>query len=132
MTLNLYFYDFKEDFLQLVWNYQYFEEAILHTASGEALKIIHAGFYNQSNGPDFHDAAIVIGGVSFHGYVEVLRVASEWKQHAHGGSPAYNSFVLQLVWEGDLAVLRDDANPMPAIELKGLFIWMSRGIRSEC
>ena len=117
---------FKEDFLQLVWKYQYFEKAKLRTTAGEELKIIQVGFHNQSEGPDFRDSVVVIDNVILHGHVEVHRLASEWKQHAHGGNPAYNSVVLHVVWEDDLEVLRNDGTAMPTLELKGLIfldIW---------
>lgn len=111
---------FKEDFLQLVWKYQYFEKAKLRTTSGDELKIIQVGFHNQSEGPDFRDSVVVIENVILHGHVEVHRLASEWKQHAHGGNPAYNSVMLHVVWENDIEVLRNDGTPMPTLELKGL------------
>ena len=117
---------FKEDFLQLVWKYQYFEKAKLQTTTGDELKIVQVGFHNQDEGPDFHDSVVVLGGVTLHGHVEVHRLSSEWKQHAHGGNPAYNSVVLHVVWEDDLEVLRNDGTPMPTLELKGLIyldIW---------
>lgn len=117
---------FKEDFLQLVWKYQYFEKANLRTSAGDELKIIQVGFHNQSEGPDFRDSVVVIDDVVLHGHVEVHRLASEWKQHAHGGNPAYNSVVLHVVWEDDKEVFRNDGTPMPTIELKGLIfldIW---------
>ncbi|MEB2779449.1 DUF2851 family protein [Algoriphagus sp. C2-6-M1] len=117
---------FKEDFLQLVWKYQYFEKAKLRTTAGDELKIIQVGFHNQSEGPDFRDSVVFIDNVILHGHVEVHRLASEWKQHAHGGNPAYNSVVLHVVWEDDQEVLRNDGTHMPTLELKGLIfldIW---------
>ncbi|PZX46368.1 DUF2851 family protein [Algoriphagus chordae] len=118
--------NFKEDFLQLVWKYQYFEKAKLCTTAGDELKIIQVGFHNQSEGPDFHDSVVVIDNVILHGHVEVHRLASDWRQHAHAGDPAYNSVVLHVVWENDREVLRNDGTPMPTLELKGLIfldIW---------
>lgn len=112
--------NFKEDFLQLVWKYQYFEKTNLFTTSGFDLKILQVGFHNQSEGPDFRDSVVVIEGVTLHGHVEVHRLASEWKQHAHSGDPAYNSVVLHVVWENDQEVFRNDGTPMPTVELKGL------------
>ncbi|MDP2041074.1 MAG: DUF2851 family protein [Algoriphagus sp.] len=118
--------NFKEDFLQLVWKYQYFDKKDLRTTDGQLLQIMKVGFHNQSEGPDFRDATIVLDGVTLHGHVEVHRMASEWKQHAHGGDPAYNSVILHVVWENDREVLRNDGTPMPTVELKGkifLEIW---------
>ncbi|UZD21965.1 DUF2851 family protein [Algoriphagus halophytocola] len=111
---------FREDFLQLVWKFQYFTKSNLLTSSGDELKIIQVGFHNLGEGPDFRDAVIEVGGVIFHGHVEVHRLASEWKQHAHGENPAYNSVVLHVVWENDREVFRNDGTPMPTLELKGL------------
>lgn len=118
--------NFKEDFLQLVWKYQYFDKKELRTTDHEVLKIIQVGFHNLSEGPDFRDSVVVVDDVILHGHVEVHRLASEWKQHAHGGNPAYNSVVLHVVWENDQEVLRNDGTSMPTLELKGLIfldIW---------
>lgn len=117
---------FKEDFLQLVWKYQYFEKQGLTTVAGDAVQVTKVGFHNLSEGPDFLDAEVTIDGVILHGHVEVHKRASEWKQHAHGGDPAYNSVVLHVVWENDREVLRNDGTPMPTLELKGkifLDVW---------
>lgn len=118
--------DFKEDFLQLVWKYQYFDRKKLTTTFGQTLEILNTGHPNALEGPDFRNASVVIGNITFHGHVEVHRRASEWKQHAHDGDPAYNTVILHLVWENDLQVYRQDGSPMPTLELKGkifLNIW---------
>ncbi len=118
--------NFKEDFLQLVWKYQYFDRKDLKTIDRQSVHILNVGFHNQSEGPDFRDSTVVLDGVTLHGHVEVHRLASDWKQHAHGGDPAYNSVILHVVWENDREVLRNDGTPMPTIELKGkifLEIW---------
>ncbi len=118
--------DFKEDFLQLVWKYQYFDRKNLTTTEGQELEILQVGHSNSLEGPDFRNASVVIGGITFHGHVEVHRQASEWKQHAHDTDPAYNPVVLHLVWENDRQVYRQDGTPMPTVELKGkiyLDIW---------
>lgn len=118
--------NFKEDFLQLVWKYHYFDRKDLKTVDGQSVQILHVGFHNQSEGPDFRDATVVLDGVTLHGHLEVHRLASDWKQHAHGGDPAYNSVVMHVVWENDKKVFRNDGTPMPTLELKGkifLEIW---------
>jgi hypothetical protein len=118
--------DFREDFLQLVWKYQYFDKQNLRTSEGQDLQIMQVGYHNLSEGPDFRESIIQLDGVTFHGHVEVHKRASDWKQHAHGGDPAYNSVVLHVVWENDKEALRKDGTPMPTLELKGkifLNIW---------
>ncbi len=117
---------FREDFLQLVWKYLYFDRKDLKTADGQSVQILAVGFHNQGEGPDFRDAIVVLDGVTLHGHVEVHRLASDWKQHAHGGDPAYNSVILHVVWENDQEALRNDGTPMPTLELKGrifLEVW---------
>lgn len=117
---------FKEDFLQIVWKYLYFQKQGLRTVFGESIEIIKVGFHNLSEGPDFLDGEVKIGGVALHGHVEVHKFASEWKQHAHESDPAYNSVVLHVVWENDKEVFRNDGTPMPTLELKGkifLDVW---------
>ncbi|MFC3417001.1 DUF2851 family protein [Algoriphagus hitonicola] len=118
--------NFREDFLQLVWKYQYFDRKNLQTVDGQEIQILNVGFHNQTEGPDFKDSTIALDGVTFHGHVEVHRLASEWKQHAHGGDPAYNSVILHVVWKNDQLVKRNDGTAMPTLELDGkifLEIW---------
>ncbi|TFV93459.1 DUF2851 family protein [Algoriphagus kandeliae] len=118
--------NFREDFLQLVWKYQYFDRKGLQTSKGQSLQILNAGIHNHGEGPDFREASIMLDGVNFHGHVEVHRFASEWKQHAHEGDPAYNSVILHVVWKEDKEVFRKDGTPIPTLELEGrifLDIW---------
>ena len=118
--------EFREDFLQLVWKYQYFEKNELKTSAGESVQVVQIGFHNFGEGPDFHESVIRLDQVTLHGHVEVHKFASDWKTHAHGGDPAYNSVILHVVWENDKPVYRNDGTLMPTVELKGkifLNIW---------
>ena len=118
--------DFKEDFLQLVWKYQYFDRRDLKTTDGQEIQVINVGFHNLTEGPDFRDAAISLDGLILHGHVEVHKLTSEWKQHAHNSDPAYNSVILHVVWKNDREVKRNDGTQMPTLELDGkiyLEIW---------
>ncbi len=118
--------DFREDFLQLVWKYQYFDRRDLRTTDGQVIRILNQGFHNHGEGPDFRNASLDLNGVTFHGHVEVHRYSSEWKQHAHGGDPAYNSVILHVVWEDDREAIRNDGTILPTLELKGkihLEVW---------
>ena len=118
--------DFKEDFLQLVWKYQYFDRKNLLTTAGEELQILQVGHHNSLEGPDFQNAALIIGGITLHGHVEVHRRSSEWIQHAHHTDLGYNTVILHLVWENDRQVYRQDGTPMPTVALNGkiyLDIW---------
>ncbi|WP_373400464.1 DUF2851 family protein [Algoriphagus halophilus] len=118
--------NFREDFLQLVWKFQYFEKRYFQTANQEQVHVIQIGFHNLAEGPDFLDSVVMIDGVAFHGHVEVHKYASDWKNHDHEANPAYNSVVLHVVWENDKPVFRNDGTLIPTVELKGkifLNIW---------
>ena len=80
--------NFREDFLPLVWKYQYFDRKDLKTIDGQSVQILNVGFHNQSEGPDFLDSTVLLDGVTLHCRVEVHRLASDWNQHAHADSGA--------------------------------------------
>ncbi|MDN3205204.1 DUF2851 family protein [Algoriphagus sediminis] len=118
--------DFREDFLQLVWKYQYFDKRGLKTTDNEIISITKVGFHNSGGGPDFLEATISLNGLSLHGHVEIHKRASDWKQHSHDSDPAYNSVILHVVWEEDKPVRRNDGTAIATLELKGrifLDVW---------
>jgi len=51
----------REDFLQYIWQFRYFNHQRLATESGHALEILSPGRWNRDQGPDFRDARIRIG-----------------------------------------------------------------------
>ncbi|WP_205503670.1 DUF2851 family protein [Rufibacter psychrotolerans] len=110
----------KEDFLHYLWRYQYFGKAGLLTTTGEAVVVLHPGFYNRSNaGPDFTGARIRIGDTEWVGSVELHLKASDWRRHQHQHDARYNQVVLHVVWENDEPVLREEGTLMPTLELRG-------------
>lgn len=109
----------KEDFLQLVWKYQYFDRKDLHTTSGQHVQLLAIGIHNPGEGPDFKDASLILDGVTLHGHVEIHRVASDWQAHRHTGDPAYDPVVLHVVWKEDQPIYRKDGSRIPTIELEG-------------
>lgn len=111
--------EFKEDFLQAVWKYQYFDKNSLNTTEGQMLEIKKIGFHNFYHGPDFLEACVRIGGLDLFGHVEVHRKASDWKSHEHDVDPRYNSVILHVVYENDKPILRNDGTVIPTLELKG-------------
>ncbi|TVP53287.1 MAG: DUF2851 family protein [Mongoliibacter sp.] len=111
--------DFKEDFLQAVWKYQYFDKNSLHTTDGQPVEVKKIGYHNFYHGPDFLESSVRIKGVDLYGHVEVHRKASDWKNHEHDADPRYNSVILHVVYENDLEILRNDGTRIPTLELKG-------------
>ncbi len=69
----------------------------LRTTDGRRVRVIHAGTPNPDSGPDFRDAIIRIGTVTFRGDVEIHRSAAGWHLHHHDRDPRYNRVILHVV-----------------------------------
>jgi hypothetical protein len=93
--------DFSEQFLRCVWQRQEFSTAKLHTADGMPVRILSPGFPNLDGGPDYRDAKIRIGKVTYVGDVELHASASDWLSHGHQDDPHYNSVILHVVMTAD-------------------------------
>jgi len=91
----------REDLLQFIWRYSYFNSSSLVTEAGEDLRILSPGMLNTGAGPDFHDARILIGGRLYEGPVEVHIKASDWNRHGHSADDNYRDVILHVVWEDD-------------------------------
>ena len=103
---------FSERFLQIIWN----ERLLVPRAQctdGKGVHVLSTGLWNRQPGPDFQDAAAVVGAELKHGDVEVHRVSSDWFQHGHSDDPRYGEVFLHVVWEDD-----GGGPPLPTLELK--------------
>ncbi|WP_114748176.1 DUF2851 family protein [Pleomorphovibrio marinus] len=110
---------FQENFLQLVWKYQYFDKKQAVTEEGEPIQVVKIGFHNFHEGPDFKESHIRIGNMDYHGHVEVHLKSSDWNSHGHEVDPAYNSVILHVVWDHDAEICRSDGTYLPVLALKG-------------
>ncbi len=115
--------DFQENFLQLVWKYQYFDKGQVQTTDNQSLQIKKIGYHNFHEGPDFLEAQIHLHEVDYFGHVEVHRRSSDWKNHDHNLDPRYNSVILHVVWDDDKPIHRNDGTLIPTFELKGK-VWL--------
>lgn len=111
--------NFHEDFLQLVWKYQYFDKGQLFTTQHIPIKVRKIGFHNFHEGPDFNESQIKIGELDHYGHVEVHVKSSDWKSHTHQTDERYNGVILHVVWEHDEEIRRNDGTFIPTLELKG-------------
>jgi hypothetical protein len=50
----------KEDILQYIWKFQYYNNHELLSTNGDVISIIHPGRHNVNQGPDFTEAKIKI------------------------------------------------------------------------
>ncbi|WP_339904459.1 DUF2851 family protein [uncultured Cyclobacterium sp.] len=110
---------FQEDFLQLIWKYQYFDKNTLETEGGSPIIIHKIGFHNQHEGPDFKEAEISLGGIRHYGHIEIHLRTSDWKNHNHHSDSAYNAVILHVVWQHDQEVKRKDGTVIPTLALEG-------------
>jgi hypothetical protein len=108
----------QEAFLHYVWQYQYFDRQGLKTTGGDDVQVIGPGLLNTHSGPDFSNAKVRIGDMSWAGSVEIHIRSSEWKAHHHDTDQAYDSVILHVVWEDDRPVVRHDGTVLPAVELR--------------
>lgn len=110
----------KEIFLHYVWEYSLFNTTKLKTTEGKEIFIFDAGKKLHTSGPDFFNAKLEIQGQIWAGNVEIHVNASDWYLHDHQEDKAYDSVILHVVWDCDVAVFRGDNSEVPTLELKGL------------
>lgn len=75
------------------------------------MQIRSTGAWNRESGPDFKNAAIIIGNEKLKGDIEVHLRASDWFAHNHHHDPAYNNVILHVVAENDLDQFRREVLP---------------------
>jgi hypothetical protein len=109
----------QESFLHYIWQFQYFDKIDLTSTQGETLQVIRTGIHNTHAGPDFSDAKVRIGLMSWAGNVEIHVASSEWESHRHHLDRSYDSVILHVVWEDDKPVKLEDGSLLPTLVLKG-------------
>jgi len=108
----------EEGFLHFIWKFQYFNKKDLYTTDKKPVNVLHPGFHNLADGPDFSQSRIQIGGITWHGSTEIHIGSSDWIRHQHQKNPAYDKVVLHVVWKHDREIIRTDGSLVPTLELK--------------
>ncbi len=86
----------NETHLYEVWKNQQFTER-LKTVSGEDIDVLNAGTHNEDMaGPDFLNAKIRIGILTYVGDIEIDCEINDWKGHGHNIDVKYNKVILHL------------------------------------
>lgn len=111
-------FSISERLLQFIWQFQYFNTRQLLTAQGEEIKIVHPGFLNHNQGPDFTEAKIKRNNILWVGNVELHLKASDWLLHKHQTDSRYQNIILHVVWENDREITDSFHNLLPTIELQ--------------
>jgi hypothetical protein len=108
----------KEDILQYIWKFQYFNNSGLLSTSGDPILIIHPGMHNTNQGPDFTEAKIKINDTLWAGNVELHINSSDWNRHNHSADNNYNNIILHIVWNHDVEIRNANGINLPTLELQ--------------
>ena len=109
-----------EAFVQDLWARQSLDPDRCQTTTGASVRIVNPGTLNTDAGPDFRDAEVRIGDVTWRGDVEVHNQSHGWRAHGHHRDARYNSVVLHVtlardMWTGRLE--RADGSLLPELVL---------------
>jgi hypothetical protein len=108
----------KEDLLQFIWEFQYFNNSELQCTDGDRVQIIHPGTHNSNQGPDFKEAKIKINDIVWSGNVELHINSSDWNMHHHSDDRNYNNIILHVVWNHDTEIKDANGNNLSTVELQ--------------
>lgn len=88
----------EEQQLCHIWRNQEFIDN-LSAQTGESIIVLNVGEFNSdTGGPDFKNARISIGGLTFVGDVEIDGDYSDWKKHGHNINRHYNKVILHVCY----------------------------------
>ena len=107
-----------EDLLHYMWRNRLFAPVSLTTTDGRPLKIIFPGMAHQDAGPDFKQAVIKIGDLTWAGDVEIHVNSSDWNRHGHSVDPKYQSVILHVVYRHDTEIERQPGENYATLELR--------------
>ncbi len=108
----------KEDLLQYIWKFQYYNHHELKDTNGGEILVVHPGSHNHNQGPDFVEAKIKINNTLWAGNVELHVNSSHWKLHNHSTDKNYNNIILHVVWQHDAEIKDVSGNNLPTLELQ--------------
>src|SRR5687767_7332571 len=107
----------QEQLLHFIWQRKLFDQSRLFTTSGQQIEILHLGFPNQDQGPDFLQARIKLDENLWAGHVEIHILSSAWFLHNHDKDTHYNNVILHVVWQEDEPAKTSEGVCIPCIEL---------------
>ena len=111
----------SEDLLYKIWEEKRLNDSVT-TVDGLALEIIDTGVRNHDEaGPDYHNARIRIGNITFAGDIEIDTLHSDWKSHGHNLNQRYNKVILHAVLSNDSSypfVVTANGRKVPTLELQ--------------
>jgi len=91
----------KEKYIYEIWKEGKFEKE-LTSENQQKIEIIDPGSHNKdAAGPDFVNARIKFGNITYLGDVEIDTWQSDWKSHGHSFDKKFNRVILHLVISKD-------------------------------
>jgi len=91
----------KEKFIYEIWKEKKFSKDLI-TKDEQKIEIITPGTHNQnSSGPDFLNARIKFGNITYLGDIEIDTWHTDWKTHGHSFDKKYNKVILHVVASED-------------------------------
>ncbi|MGQ9798287.1 MAG: DUF2851 family protein [Ignavibacterium sp.] len=85
-----------EELIYKIWEEKQFNE-VLRTSDGTEIEVVDPGLRNRNlGGPDFHNARIRIGNITFTGDIEIDTFHSDWRSHGHHLNQRYNKTILHV------------------------------------
>ena len=108
----------KEDILQYIWKFQYYNNHNLQSTNGDNVLVIYQGNNNSNQGPDFIEAKIKINDTLWIGNIEIHINSSHWNLHRHSTDNNYNNVILHVVWNHDVEIKDSNGNNLPMLELQ--------------
>ena len=92
---------FPEHLLRTIWQGQTFAADGLRTSGGKPVTILSPGMFNSDGGPDYLDARVRIGNITYRGDIELHSDSAGWHAHSHDSDPHYNRVILHVVMTAD-------------------------------
>jgi hypothetical protein len=108
----------KEDLLQYIWKFQYYNSNELRCTKGDDILVINPGTHNYNQGPDFKEARVKINDTIWAGNIELHINSSHWNLHQHSSDNNYNNIILHVVWQHDVEIKDVSGNNLPTLELQ--------------
>lgn len=93
-------FNYTERHLKCVWLSPEWRPAELRAQQGEAVRVEKAGQWNLEKGPDFLNAALLIGPERrrIAGDIEVHVHSADWQRHGHAADPGYSKVIAHVTW----------------------------------
>jgi hypothetical protein len=83
--------------LYQAWIFRRFDLKNLFTSDGQPISIIDSGQRNESEGPDFVKAQLLLNNSIVRGDIEIHTDNEDWYRHQHELDPRYNNVILHVV-----------------------------------